>query len=138
MLPTSKSSTSGMFPSRHSYFDMSPVLKDVFQNNEFETRSTSLKNAWFLQDLKKYSHCDVHGVGQQSQEKKDVAWQRTRTQQWKELLFSLRSVPRQWKCIPYVSWGIQGSVKSLRRRDGSAGGPGPWRDSAETVQWNTG
>jgi hypothetical protein len=29
------------------------------------------------------------------------------------------------------------SVKSLWRRVGSAGGPRPWRDSAETVQWNT-
>jgi hypothetical protein len=36
---------------------------------------------------------------------KDVTWQRTRTQQWKELLFSTGSVPRptqQWKCF---LWG---------------------------------
>jgi hypothetical protein len=81
-----------------------------------------------LRDKQHPKYCDVHAVGQQSQQKKDVAWQRTRTQQWEELLFSTGSGPAQ-----------RGSVFfGVRAQDvGSAGGPGPWRDSAETVQWNT-
>jgi hypothetical protein len=34
-------------------------------------------------------YCDVNAVGQQSQQKKNVTCQRTRTQQWKGLLFSI-------------------------------------------------
>jgi hypothetical protein len=53
------------------------------------------------------AYCDVHAVDQQSQQKKDVAWQQTCTQQWADTAveaFSLGPVlrQRQWE-----QWNIR-------------------------------
>jgi hypothetical protein len=69
-----------------------------------------------------------------------LPWQRTRTQQWKELLFSLQHVPRQQcKCFlrvwsqevfstgPIPGYSSPESVKLVQFRSQSEkGGSGPW------------
>jgi hypothetical protein len=49
----------------------------------------------------------------------------------------LRSSESVWEKSCALAVELDSVVHREKRRVGSARGPGPWRDSAETVQWNT-